>query len=122
MPLNSKQRRAAAVGAGRPFLRSHEPDATKGEAWRESVGSFISPAPSTPLDPTRAAYASVARPFMRAHVPGANSASWRKSVGHSVQVGEESVSVNVAGASFRLSASNPTVGITVTTTRRTLTF
>lgn len=39
MAIDSVNKRASVPGAGRPFLRSNWPDATKGKAWRYSVGN-----------------------------------------------------------------------------------
>ena len=39
MALDSKAKRAAVFGVGRPYIRTTEPDATKALAWRMSAGN-----------------------------------------------------------------------------------
>ena len=39
MALDSRTKRASVLGVGRPWMRTKEPDATKGEDWRIASGN-----------------------------------------------------------------------------------
>ena len=39
MAIDTRTKRAAALGVGRPYVRTKEPDATKPEAWRIASGN-----------------------------------------------------------------------------------
>ncbi len=56
MALDSKAKRIAVVGVGRPWMRSQEVDSGHGRAWRSSVGL------SYPVADFAGAVAAVSRP------------------------------------------------------------
>lgn len=57
MAIDTREKRAAITGVGRPFMRDKLPDATKDEEWRIASGlayggNALTPAPPSDFIPT----------------------------------------------------------------------
>ena len=55
MPMDTRTKRASALGVGRPWMRSKNPDAAKGQDWRLGTGSFYAGMTVAPPPPSKSA-------------------------------------------------------------------